>query len=162
MQAKNEPGGRHRIAHLLSRAFREAEAGDRESAMAYWHQAILEGYEPKVKTKKHLVFTLRQAENQAAVQYGKEHGIKTGVPDGEMSGEWMNNTTPGLAARIIAARRRPESTANEPHAEGKTGGEWADVILSPEKAERIVREFEKNCQVGDVYPGTEFPGEHKA
>lgn len=106
---KIQPGGKGRIQHLIRAAFKGAKEGDRVEAMYFWSQAIKEGYEAKVKTKRQLMFELRQADIQsairAAIEHGKEHGIKTGLPDGLITEKWENNTSHGLAARIIAARR---------------------------------------------------------
>lgn len=60
MWDKVPPGDKGRIPYLLRNAFREANEGDKDAALAAWNLAIHEGYEPRSKTKKSFFWTLKQ------------------------------------------------------------------------------------------------------
>ena len=59
MLKRNLPGGRNRFHYLVTRAFKEAQEGDRESTLAYWDTAMGEGYNPHPRSKKQLMYLIR-------------------------------------------------------------------------------------------------------
>lgn len=59
MPAKIEPGGKGRIPYLLRLAFKEAQEGDADTAVAYWRQAVSEGYKVQWRTKREFMYQLR-------------------------------------------------------------------------------------------------------
>ncbi len=66
MQSKYLPGGSGSICRLIDLAFREAEEGDREAALAAWNQAIAEGYVVSRKAEKNLMHKIRVNSTPAA------------------------------------------------------------------------------------------------